>query len=142
MYHHWWKNAIFVLKSLVFEMSWLNHRFYHQQNYQTLHLCSTIADEASEISKNRNKVDSDNKDKDEENKNGKTDKICKFFLKNSCKHGKKGDNCSFVHPKMCFQWTRMGNCKDKTKCSIYYHPKLCNTNKNGSKCQKDVFFTI
>ena len=42
IYHHVWKNAIFVLKCLVFEMSWLVCLFYLPKNYPTLHLSSTF----------------------------------------------------------------------------------------------------
>ena len=51
---------------------------------------------------------------------------CKFYMQGRCKNGRKGTNCSFPHPKMCFRFIRSGNkgCNKGSSCQ-YAHTKLC-----------------
>ena len=53
--------------------------------------------------------------------------ICKFYLQKSCKHGRKGDDCNYSHPKLCYSYIKRGDkrggCKKGSQCS-YVHPKL------------------
>ena len=59
---------------------------------------------------------------------------CKFFLRQKCMHGKKGTNCKFDHPKLCFKFIKHGDmkggCREGTKCQ-FVHPRLCNSYKSG-----------
>ena len=61
-------------------------------------------------------------------------RVCKFFLQKRCRHVKNGTTCNFSHPKICFGWTKQGKCKDKNKCSVFYHPELCPKSSEGIKC--------
>ena len=60
--------------------------------------------------------------------------VCKFFLRQSCKHGRMGASCKFEHPKLCFKFIKHGDkksgCKNGSQCQ-YVHPKLCNSYKGG-----------
>ena len=59
---------------------------------------------------------------------------CRYYLRNSCKHGKKGATCKFDHPKLCFKFIKNGDkrggCNKGTNCN-FVHPKLCNSYKSG-----------
>ena len=54
--------------------------------------------------------------------------VCKFYLQKSCKYGRKGDGCSYSHPKLCYSFIkrgdRRGGCKKGNQCA-FVHPKLC-----------------
>ena len=56
------------------------------------------------------------------------DTICRYYLKKSCNHGKKGDGCNFTHPKLCFNFIKRGDkrggCKKGANCQ-FTHPNLC-----------------
>ena len=62
--------------------------------------------------------------------------ICRYYLQNSCKHGPRGADCQYEHPKICFKFTsngnRRGGCK-KTDCQ-FYHPKLCRKAMESRRC--------
>ena len=68
---------------------------------------------------------------------------CKFFLRRSCKHGRRGTACQFDHPKLCFKYTKNGDmrggCKEGSKCK-YVHPKLCGSYKTGVCKRKNCSF--
>ena len=34
---------------------------------------------------------------------------CRYYLRNSCKHGRKGATCKFDHPKLCFKFIKNGD---------------------------------
>lgn len=65
-------------------------------------------------------------------------KVCKFYLRRNCRHGLKGDECKYLHPKICFKWLRNGSdrggCK-KDNCS-FFHPKLCTISIKSRKCSR------
>ena len=54
--------------------------------------------------------------------------VCKFYMQKSCKHGRKGDDCKYSHPKLCFNYIKHGDkrggCKKGSQCK-FAHPKLC-----------------
>ena len=64
--------------------------------------------------------------------------ICSFFKQNRCKHGQRGQGCTFNHPKICFPFTKKGpkGCKKAQECQ-YFHPKLCKTSVSDGICLKD-----
>lgn len=70
----------------------------------------------------------------------KRNRVCKHFLQKKCKHGKRGDECDFEHPKICFRFSKFGEkhpggCKKGKKCQ-FYHPPLCWKSVNGEKCER------
>ena len=84
---------------------------------------------------------SDNQDKQYEgidNLNLNKAKICKFYAKGSCKHGRKGSNCKFQHPEVCRKLLKFGNksqkgCNKGTKCSKF-HPRMCSSSIINKVC--------
>ena len=68
---------------------------------------------------------------------------CKFFLRRSCKHGRRGTACKFDHPKLCFKYTKNGDmkggCKAGSQCK-YVHPKLCSSYRTGVCKRKNCSF--
>ena len=53
--------------------------------------------------------------------------ICKFYARSECKYGRRGANCPYKHPKICYKYenngTNRGGC-NKADCK-FFHPKLC-----------------
>lgn len=59
----------------------------------------------------------------------KSKQICKFFKKQSCKHGPSGKNCKYTHPKLCKKFVSHGTrkpngCSLGKKCK-FFHPQMC-----------------
>ena len=57
------------------------------------------------------------------------DKLCRFYQKGKCKHGLRGKNYQYQHPKACTKLMKYGNknprgCSAGSKC-LDYHPRLC-----------------
>ena len=68
-------------------------------------------------------------------------KICPFYRKNNCRHGKKGSNCPFLHPERCQKLLLYGSSQPKgcnlgKKCT-HYHPKMCPTSITKRECFDD-----
>lgn len=86
--------------------------------------------------KNTNKSELDNTKqrtntlKDKENVKANRP-ICKFFLRNKCKHGEKGQECRYTHPKKCRSHNKPNGCKLGKTCK-FWHPKNC---KYGNDCR-------
>ena len=60
---------------------------------------------------------------------GMNARICKHYIKGTCKHGIKGKECRFDHPKACRKFMNHGTranlgCREGKKCSSF-HPKIC-----------------
>ena len=53
------------------------------------------------------------------------------------KNGKRGTNCSFPHPNMCFRFIRQGKkgCNKGASCQ-YAHPKLCRASLTSKRCDR------
>ena len=66
-------------------------------------------------------------------------KVCSFYEKGVCKHGKKGEGCKFAHPKFCRKFLSHGKKKgrgcDGKDCQ-YHHPPMCQTSLNTGTCYK------
>ena len=62
-------------------------------------------------------------------------KVCHYYEQRRCKDGRKGLECKFDHPKLCFKFMDKGDegCPKKEECT-YHHPKLC---RNGKECTKE-----
>ena len=58
-------------------------------------------------------------------------------MQGRCKNGRKGTNCSFPHPNMCFRFIRSGNkgCNKRSSCQ-YAHPKLCKASLTSKRCDR------
>ena len=74
---------------------------------------------------------------DDDNIIEKSPNICNF-KKGSCKHGLKGKNCKYTHPKMCTKFTQHGTRKPRgctlgKKCN-YFHPQMCIESLRTSEC--------
>ena len=93
---------------------------------------------------NKSVNDSDQKNDISGNLASSTKKAtCKFYLRRSCKHGRRGTACQFDHPKLCFKYTKNGDmrggCKEGSKCK-YVHPKLCGSYRTGVCKRKNCSF--
>ena len=72
--------------------------------------------------------------------------VCNFYKKGKCKHGIKGKNCRFKHPKMCTKLLKHGNkspkgCSAGTKCTMF-HPRMCSSSIRKGECfNLDCTFT-
>ena len=67
--------------------------------------------------------------------------VCRYYLRKECKHGRKGQDCEFDHPKMCFNFIKRGDkaggCNKGKNCT-YLHPPLCRgSNGNRMVCSRD-----
>ena len=67
----------------------------------------------------------------------KSEKICSFHLRRSCNHRKNPENCRFQHPKLCFDWMKLGKCRNTDKCREFHHPKLCHSVRKGEQCNRE-----
>ena len=66
--------------------------------------------------------------------------ICNFYKRGKCKHGLKGRNCKYYHPKACQKLMKFGNkgpngCKMGIKCPDF-HPRMCSSSIKQGKCFK------
>ena len=64
--------------------------------------------------------------------------ICNFYKRGKCKHGLKGRNCKYKHPKACQKLMKYGNkgpngCKMGIRCSNF-HPRMCSSSIKQGKC--------
>ena len=64
---------------------------------------------------------------------------CHFYMQGSCKHGKRGSNCLFPYPPMCFTFIGKGSkgC-DKGSLCTYAHLKLCRASVSNSRCKRKI----
>ena len=99
------------------------------------------ADQSSEynFSGEQSEDDETNKARRGEMKdNGKKSQICKFYKNGTCKHGLKGKECNYTHPKMCRNFTQHGTkqprgCNLGIKCKDF-HPKMCFDSLRKGEC--------
>ena len=80
------------------------------------------------------KGDIDDKEKETVEKNLKS--VCKFYMKKQCKHGIKGENCSFSHPQICQKLLKFGHsnkgCRGNGCKNV--HPKMCHHSLKSKEC--------
>ena len=67
-----------------------------------------------------------------------TVKICHFYRKGNCKHGKSGENCKFSHPSYCKPLLMFGDnhpkgCNKGQSCQ-FLHPKMCYNSMIKHQC--------
>ena len=70
-----------------------------------------------------------------------TELVCKHYKKGRCKHGLKGRNCNFSHPKACPKLMKFGNkgpngCKQGVSCPNF-HPRMCASSLRYGECFVD-----
>ena len=66
--------------------------------------------------------------------------VCRHYLRKNCRHGIRGVDCLFQHPKICFKWQRNGSGRggcNKENCS-FLHPKLCQQSLGSRTCNRRV----
>ena len=66
------------------------------------------------------------------------EKICHFYRKGNCKHGKSGENCKFSHPPYCKPFLMVGDkhpkgCNKGQSCQ-FFHPKMCRNSMTKHVC--------
>ena len=64
-------------------------------------------------------------------------KICSFYLRGVCKHGKFGKECQFYHPKVCFKFKKEGRdgCQRGKNCK-FAHVTFCKkVGCQGKECK-------
>ena len=81
-------------------------------------------------------TDNDNVDEENmlNNQNSNTrspGRICKFYARANCRHGRSGHGCNFSHPRICHEYMN-NNCSDN-HCN-YYHPNLCKYTRMNKPC--------
>lgn len=72
------------------------------------------------------------------NTTDKSEKICKFYKKQCCKHGPSGKNCNFYHPPLCYKFISHGTrqprgCNLGKKCAKF-HPQMCLESLKKGEC--------
>ena len=75
-------------------------------------------------------------------------KVCSFYKRGICKHGKKGSECRFSHPSYCKPLLMHGThpvhgCIKGKECTDL-HPKMCYSSLNKKQCfnEKCPFFHV
>ena len=68
-------------------------------------------------------------------------RICRYYVKKTCKHGAGGDGCSYDHPKKCGKFIlhaerNTRGCKLGKKCGNY-HPPLCCKSRESGVCDRE-----
>jgi len=63
---------------------------------------------------------------------------CRFYMKGKCKHGIRGKNCQYNHPKACTKLMKYGNkaskgCSAGSKCADF-HPRMCSSSIKTGTC--------
>ena len=63
---------------------------------------------------------------------------CRFYMKSKCKHGIRGKNCAYDHPKACSKLMKHGNkapmgCNAGTNCT-QFHPRMCSSSIKFGTC--------
>ena len=105
-------------------------------------ISENTADKNHEISKENGELKSNRLNNIDKRDNiVKRDRICRFYLKGKCKHGLKGKNCEFHHPKACPKLMKHGNktprgCNAGSKCDDY-HPRMCASSIKLAECYND-----
>ena len=66
-------------------------------------------------------------------------KVCQYFINRNCRYGPKGDGCRNEHPKICRYFAqngdRRGGCKKGKNCK-FFHPSLCWQAMGGHECNR------
>ena len=75
---------------------------------------------------------------DQQKDSGNSNRICRFYKNGNCKHGLKGKECKYLHPKMCRKFTQHGSNKQRgcnlgKKCNDF-HPKMCFDSLRKGEC--------
>lgn len=68
-------------------------------------------------------------------------KVCRYYIQKQCKHRRTGNDCEFLHPKMCFRFVSYGwdsekGCEKGKQCS-FYHPPLCHEAERNGECKRE-----
>ena len=71
----------------------------------------------------------------------KSASICRYFRRGTCRHGLRGTECKFSHPKMCRKYLQHGT-RQPTGCNLgkrckFFHPLMCMDSLRKSECYND-----
>ena len=71
-------------------------------------------------------------------KTEKSKTVCRFFRRGTCKHGLRGNDCNYSHPKMCSKFlqhgTRQPHGCNRGKSCKQFHPLMCMDSLKKSEC--------
>ena len=73
-----------------------------------------------------------------EDRPSKSSTVCHHFKEGNCKHGMKGKDCKFTHPKTCNKYMQHGTrqprgCNKGKNCNLF-HPKMCMDSLRKGEC--------
>ena len=73
-----------------------------------------------------------------EDRPSKSSTVCHHFKEGNCKHGMKGKDCNFTHPKTCNKYMQHGTrqprgCNKGKSCNLF-HPKMCMDSLRKGEC--------
>ena len=82
------------------------------------------------VTEQGNRVTNVRESPNSKNETKKKKKLCKFYVKKTCKYGAKGVGCEFDHPPKCIKFMSHGDknakgCKKGKDCGSGYHPPIC-----------------
>ena len=68
----------------------------------------------------------------------KSKKICFHYRRGTCKFGRRGQQCKYSHPNVCFKFKNFGvdkqrGCPPDASCD-FMHPIICNRARRGITC--------
>ena len=71
----------------------------------------------------------------------KSTEVCRYFHRGTCKHGLRGTECRYSHPKMCRKFVQHGT-RQPTGCNLgqrckFFHPLMCLDSLRNSECYNE-----
>ncbi len=109
-----------------------------EQDVSIFEECGDVVgiEEDSQVQSQKNQSQSQNSKVKEDIK--KERKTCSFYLRGICRHGKRGEECQFYHPKICFKYKKSGKegCQRGNSCK-YAHVTFCK--KEGCQVKECKF---
>ena len=89
----------------------------------------------------RTSRETDDVDTKQQTKHEDKKEVCRYYVMRRCKHGAKGKDCSYDHPKKCFRFLRNGTSNrggcNKGKACEFFHPPLCRASIKSRRCSKE-----
>lgn len=98
----------------------------------------TIVEEANEKSTHQETTSTGTSDDTSKSTTIKSDLVCRYFRRGTCKHGLRGADCRYKHPQMCRKFTQHGTrqpngCNLGKRCK-QFHPLMCLDSLKTSEC--------
>ena len=125
-------------------LSSLTGELVSQRNHADTDQLSIVTEDHEDIPPQHHNTNEDNEDSSSQNHNtnnsfeskspddSKSETTCRFFLKGKCKHGMRGKDCKFTHPKVCNKFSKHGTrqprgCNKGQKCKFFSTQKCVST---------------